>query len=205
MDSVGIILQLEEIYNNFGYILVFLGSMIETSPIGFTIPGGLIVATGGFFAYSNNINLAGIIISGWLGMLVTFVGGYVLGRYTGTTFAKKLRQEIFLAKAQDLLNNHGAVILTTSLLANLTRFWIAYVAGSQKFSFVKFIFYASAASLTWNSLLVSIGYLAGSERHNLEVGLARLGIISWLLLVVAVGVIYFNIRRDYTLIRKRKV
>ena len=62
MNSVGIILQLEEIYNSMGYVLVFLGSLIETSPVGFMIPGGLIVATGGFFSYVNNLSLVGIVI-----------------------------------------------------------------------------------------------------------------------------------------------
>ena len=143
MNSVGIILQLEEIYNSMGYVLVFLGSLIETSPVGFMIPGGLIVATGGFFSYVNNLSLVGIVISGWLGMLITFLLAYFLGRKTGLSLAKKFHQEYFFRQATILLEKHGATILTTSLLANLTRFWVAYVAGSQNYNLIKFIFYAS--------------------------------------------------------------
>ncbi|KKQ85579.1 MAG: hypothetical protein UT08_C0005G0030 [Candidatus Woesebacteria bacterium GW2011_GWB1_38_8] len=203
MNSVGIILQLEGIYNAWGYQLVFLGSLIETSPIGFAIPGGLIVATGGFFAYGNNLSLVGIVISGWLGMLLTFLAAYFLGRKTGLSLAKKLKQESFAQQAKILLERHGAVILTTSLLANLTRFWVAYVAGAQRYNFIRFLFYAMTASLTWNSLLVIVGYLAGAERQKLESSIAKLGIISWILVIIALGIIYWKTKSELKQIRKK--
>lgn len=151
---------------------------------------------GGFFAYGNKLSLAKVIISGTLGMLVTFLAAYFLGRKTGISIAKKFRQEKYLQLAKRLLNKHGPVILTTSLLANLTRFWIAYTAGSQNFNIFKFIFYALTASLTWNSLLVVIGYLAGSERRHLQLGLAKLGIFSWSILLVALLILYIKTKKE---------
>src|SRR3989304_4461371 len=139
METLVLIDKIENIYLSWGNILIFISSLIETSPMGFTIPGGFVVALGGFFSYGNKLNLAGVILSGTLGMLTTFLIAYVLGRKTGFSLAKKFHQQKYFELAKRLLENHGPIILTTSLLANITRFWIAYVAGSQKYRFFKFM------------------------------------------------------------------
>jgi membrane protein DedA with SNARE-associated domain len=96
--------------------------------------------------------------------------------------------------AKTLLEGHGPTILTTSLMANLTRFWVAYIAGSQNYSFFKFLFFSSVAALSWSSLNVAAGYLAGSQREKLESWLAGLGILSWALLLLAGLIIYRKIK-----------
>src|SRR3972149_5199022 len=202
METFELIDKIEIIYGTWGYLLVFLSSLIETSPIGFAIPGGLIVALGGFFAYGKSSTLVGVVISGSLGMFITFLGAYILGRKTGLTLARKLNQEKFAQQASLLLEKQGPVILTTSLLANLTRFWVAYVAGAQGYNILRLLFYAATASLTWNSLLVTVGYLAGSERSQLESGLAKLGIFSWIFVLVLMGAISFKIRKEFKKIQK---
>ena len=203
METFELIDKIEIIYGTWGYLLVFLSSLIETSPIGFAIPGGLIVALGGFFAYGKSSTLVGVVISGSLGMFITFLGAYILGRKTGLTLARKLNQEKFAQQASLLLEKQGPVILTTSLLANRTRFGVAYVAGAQGYNILRFLFYAATASLTWNSLLVTVGYLAGSERSQLESGLAKLGILSWILVLVLMGAISFKIRKEFKKIQKQ--
>lgn len=197
MEVKEIITLIEGFYQTYGYAILFLGSFIETSPMGWTIPGGLIVALGGFFAYGEEISLYLTIVSAWLGMWATFLTAYFLGARTGGGLIKRFKQEKNARRAKRLLENHGPSILTTSLMANLTRFWVAYVAGSQKFNFIKFLFYSAAASLTWTGFLVAVGYLAGAERGNIEAGLTRLGILSWGLLLLALFFIYWHTRQEY--------
>lgn len=197
MEIKELVLLVEQLYFKHGALLVFVSSFIETSPLGFAIPGGLIVALGGFFSFENPISLAGILLSGAAGMLFTLVLAYLSGKYTGLKVLKKIGQEGGAKKAKLLLNKHGASILTTSLMANLTRFLIAFVAGSQRYSFLRFFFYALVASLTWNSLLVSIGYLAGVERRQLESSLSQIGMVAWLFLIVALFVLYWKVRKEF--------
>lgn len=204
MDALALIDKLENLYSTWGYPLVFFSSLIETSPFGFMIPGGLVVIGGGFFAYGNSTTLVGIILAGWSGMLVTFFIAYLLGKKTGLTLAKKLHQEKFSQRAEILLKSHGPMILTASLLANLIRFWVAYVAGFQNYNFLKFAFYAGVASLTWNSLLVTLGYLAGTERQQLERVFAKLGILGWGLLVLALVIIYLQSKKEFKQILNKK-
>lgn len=197
-----IVKQIETFYQSFGYLIVFLGSFIEITPMGWAIPGGLILAGGGFYAYGGGLSLYGILVAGWLGAWLTFILAYVLGNKSGAFLIKKLKQERNAERAKILLKNHGPIILTTSLLASLTRFWVAYVAGVERYSFPRFLFYSGAASLAWSSLMVIVGYLAGAQRQNLETGLARLGILAWGLLLVAVLVIYLKAKGEFGQFKK---
>lgn len=198
MELSEILIVTESLFANYGYLIAFFSSFVETSPLGFTIPGGLLLALGGFFAYGKeDTSLVVILLFGFLGGWLTFLLSYLLGYKTGNKLIAKLKQEKYANYAETLLNKHGGVILTTSMLANLTRFWVAYVAGMKKYAFGKFFFYSAGASLTWSSLVVMIGYLAGAERHLIESRLSGLGFVSWGLLLLAVGIIYVLARKEF--------
>jgi len=197
MDLLQLIKTVEGVYVLYGYTIAFLASLVEISPVGWTIPGGALLALGGFYSFSGKLSLFGILLFSWLGSWSTFILAYLLGNSTGYFFVRKLRQEKNAEKAKSLLEKHGAVILTTSMMANLTRFWVAYIAGTEGYSFLKFFFYSSAASLTWSSLMVVIGYLAGSEREQLESVLAKLGIASWLLFFGVVVLLYLKAHHEF--------
>src|SRR3989344_4766202 len=143
MEISEIIFIVEQAYSNWVFLILFLSSFVETSPLGWAIPGGTLVALGGFFAYGKHpLFLIGVIVSSWLGMLLTFLLAYYVGLKTGMSLAKKLKQDKNIERAKGLLRNHGAVILTTALLANMTRFWVSYIACIERYNIVKFIFYA---------------------------------------------------------------
>ncbi len=202
METLELINKLEHFYVVWGYPLIFVSSFIETTPFGWTIPGGSMIAMGGFFAYSQSISLFGVIIAAWLGQWSTFMFAYLIGHKSGTILISKLNQKENANKAKELLNKHGGAILTTSMMANFTRFWISYAAGAQKYNLAKFTFYSSAASLTWTSLMVVIGYIAGAQRIRLESGLAGLGIAAWLVIIATLAVVYWKSKKEYKLFKK---
>lgn len=197
MYPTALLNQLEALYLLYGYPIVFLSSFIEISPVGFAIPGGFILALGGFYSFGGELALFGIILFAWLGSWLTFLIAYYLGRTTGLSLVKLLKQEKNAKKAKTLLKKHGGVILTTSLMAGLIRFWVAYVAGTQKYSFPRFLFYSAMASLTWSSLWVVIGYLAGSERAKLENIVVRLGVLAWGFAILALAIIYLKTKKEF--------
>jgi len=195
MDFVRLLAIIEKFYISYSLPAIFLSSLIEISPFGWSVPGGSMLIVGGFFAYGKTVSLIGVLSAGWLGAWTTFVLAYILGRKTGYWLVKKLHQEKNAQKARLILKNHGGAILTTSMMSNLIRFWMAYIAGAQKYSFSKFFFYSMVASLGWVSLMVIIGYLAGTERSALETGIARASILGWFLFGLAFLVIYLSIKR----------
>jgi len=197
MEILVLINKLEVFYTYWGYTIVFLSSLIEISPAGWTIPGGALLALGGYYAYSGELSLFGILLFAWLGAWSTFILAYLLGYSTGYGLVKKFKQEKNALRAKSLLEKHGATILTTSMMANFTRFWVAYIAGAESYSFIRFLFYSAVASLTWGSLMVVVGYLAGSERVRLEATLSRLGVLSWILFLAIIIFVYVKARQEF--------
>lgn len=191
------------LFEEWGFLIIFTGSLIEVTPFGWAVPGGLILATAGFLSNNNqNLPLIPIIVSGTLGAWFALLLAYILGKKSGMWLVKKLHQENNARFAKSLLQKNGGVILTTSMLANLTKFWISYVAGVESFGFFKFNFYAFIASLSWTSLVTLLGYFAGYEKENLLRVTKTIGILTWVLLFIALFIIIKTIRKQYKHFKK---
>lgn len=198
MDLIQILDYLGVLFEKLGYPIIFLGSLIEITPLGWAVPGGAILVIGGYLSNGNaNLPLIPIIVWGTLGSWSAFILAYALGKKTGMWLVKKLKQEKNARFAKSLLQKNGGMILTTSMLANLTRFWISYIAGVEKYKFWKFNLYAFISSLSWVSLMTLLGFFAGYEKENLRKITSGIGILAWILLIIAIFVIYRSIKKEY--------
>jgi membrane protein DedA with SNARE-associated domain len=198
MDLIQVLDTLGILFEKWGYPLIFFGSLIEITPLGWAVPGGAILVIAGYLSNGNsNMPLVAIIIWGTLGTWIAFLLAYLLGNKTGMWLVNKLHQQKNARFAKQVLKNNGAAILTTSMMANLTRFWISYIAGVEKYSLVKFNLYAFVASLSWVSLMVILGYFAGFEKENLRNITSSIGILAWVFLIVAGVIIYRSIKKEY--------
>lgn len=198
MNLIQILDVLGALFEKFGYPIIFFGSLIEITPLGWAVPGGAILLISGYLSNGNpNMPLVPIIVWGTLGTWIAFLLAYLLGNKTGMWLVNKLHQQKNARFAKSVLKNNGAAILTTSMMANLTRFWISYIAGVEKFNFLKFNLYAFVASLSWVSLMVLLGYFAGFEKENLRNIMRSIGILAWVFLIVAGVVIYRSVKHEY--------
>lgn len=205
MSLLELIVIFEQLFANWGYLIIVLASALEMSPLGWLLPGGVIISIAGFYSYGDTLSFSKVVFVGTIGALVTFLAAYYSGKKTGNRLVVKLKQEKRAKQAGVLLNKHGPVILTTSMMGGLTRFWVAYVAGAQKYSFSRFFLYASIASLTWTSLMATVGYLAGSQVEKLEPAIAKLGIASWGLVILAIGIIYWKSKQEFKKLDKDNI
>lgn len=198
MDLVTLLDKIGEVFEYWGYPIIFVSSLLEITPLGWAIPGGAVLVIAGYLANGEGlIELIPSILYGTLGTWLAFILAYQLGHKTGMWLVSKLKQEKTARFAKKLLQNNGPTILTTSMMANLTRFWVSYIAGVDRYSFIKFNLYAFIASLSWVSLLVLIGYFAGYERDVLREVMSKLGYIAWGLLFLAIFVIVKSIKKEY--------
>lgn len=198
MDLISVFDSVATLFESYGYPVIFFGSLIEITPVGWAIPGGAILVIAGYLSNgNNNLPLIPVIVFGTLGAWMAFILAYVLGRKSGMWLVSKLHQEKNARFAKSVLKNNGPVILTTSMMANLTRFWISYIAGVEKYNFLKFNLYAFVASLSWVSLMTILGYFAGFEKQNLRNILSSVGILAWVFLIIAVVVIYRSVKHEY--------
>ncbi len=197
MDLLQILDTLASLFEHWGYPIIFFGSLIEITPLGWTVPGGAILLLAGYLSNGSQLlHLAPIIIWGTFGAWIALIIAYLLGVRSGNWLIKKLHQEKNAEMAKRMLKNNGAVVLTTSMMANLTRFWISYIAGVEKYNFVKFNIFAYVASLTWVTLMVMLGYFAGFEKENLRKIASSAGMLSWVFLLIAAIVIIFAIKHE---------
>jgi membrane protein DedA with SNARE-associated domain len=198
MDLIKTLDLIGTLFEQWGYPLIFFGSLIEITPLGWAVPGGAILVIAGYLSNGNsNLPLIPIILWGTVGTWIAFLLAYLLGNKTGMWLVNKLHQQKNASFAKRILKNNGAAILTTSMMANLTRFWISYIAGVEKYNLLKFNLYAFIASLSWVSLMVMLGYFAGFEKENLRNIMSSLGILAWVFLIIAIVVIYKAIKHEY--------
>ena len=198
MDIIELLGIITILFEKFGYLIIFFGSLIEITPLAWAVPGGAILVIAGYIANGDPyLTIPNIVIVGTVGAWIAFLLAYLLGKKSGLWLVAKLHQERNAAFAKSLLKKNGAVILTTSMMANLTRFWVSYIAGVEKYNFWKFNLYAIGASLSWVSLMTFIGYFAGYEKENLKNVVSGIGILAWVFLCLAVFVIFRAIRREY--------
>ena len=203
MDFLALVQKTQIFFEQYRYISIFISSFIEITPLGWAVPGGAILALAGFFANTDReLNLIYIILSGTFGGWITLLLAYYLGKKTQMWLVVKLHQERTAAFAKSLLQKHGGAILTTSMMANITRFWVAYIAGVESYGFLKFIKFSFVASLGWASIMTLIGYLAGFERGNIEGLVKNIGSAAWILLILAFAVLFKSIKHEYLHFKK---
>ena len=198
MDLISLLGIVTILFEKYGYLIIFLGSLIEITPLAWAVPGGAILVIAGYISNGDQqLPLIPVIIIGTIGAWLAFLLAYLLGAKTGTWLIAKLHQEKNARFAKTLLHKNGGAILTTSMMANLTRFWVSYVAGVEKYNFWKFNKYAIVASLSWVSLMTLLGYFAGYGKESLKNVVSGIGVLAWVFLMIAMYVIYRSIKHEY--------
>src|SRR5260370_41064943 len=70
------------LYDRYGYIIVFLGSLVEnTAALGLVLPGGTLALLGALYARHGTLNLGWGIFFAWLGTVLGYHADYLFGRF----------------------------------------------------------------------------------------------------------------------------
>src|SRR5690242_14293882 len=73
---------LRDLYDHYGYLIVFLGALGEnTALLGLVLPGGTLALLGAFYARQGTLNLFWVIFFAWIGTVIGYHVDYLLGRY----------------------------------------------------------------------------------------------------------------------------
>ena len=141
------------------------------------------------------INVALIVLFGTLGALLGAIINYLLSMWLGRAiiyrFAdSKLGHLCLLSrekveKAEAYFNEHGKISTFVGRLIPAIRQLISIPAGLSKMHFGQFLLYTFLGAFIWNSVLATLGYIAGGNKdlineysHELSVAiLALLGVV----------------------------
>lgn len=180
-------------YNQYGYVLVFLGSLGEnTAFLGLVLPGGTLALLGAFYARQGTLDLGWVIFFAWLGTVLGYHADYLLGRFVLGRFAqhwsasrlgRRLRLGGRIRLARALLTKHGGKAILISHTVGHMRSFVALSAGITHMRYSRFLAFELVAAFLWNLVYCFVGYFVGMQIDQLQLLFERSG---WIILGILV-------------------
>lgn len=185
---------LKVFYDQYGYLMVFLGTLFEnTALLGLLLPGNSLALLGAFYAKVGTLNLGWVIFFAWLGTVLGYHVDYLFGRY-GLSYImnrwgdSKLGQRLRLAGrlrlASRFLTKHGGKAILLSHTIGHLRSFVALSAGLTRMNYLRFLLFESSAALLWNTAYSLLGYFIASEIEHLQMLFERAGWVMFALFAV---------------------
>lgn len=189
-----------DIVNKFGYMGIVLLIAIEN--IFPPIPSEVILTFGGFATTISNITVFGAIIAATIGSVVGAIALYWIGRVLNEERIDKLVDskagKVLRLKKDDIhkafswFDNKGKFAVFFGRFIPIIRSLVSVPAGMAKMAMVPFLVLTTVGSLIWNTVLISLGRIAGTSWNKIAeyisgysdlvcgilIGAAVLGIIS---------------------------
>ena len=189
-----------DLINNFGYLGMFLGMVLEAVII--IIPSELILATGGILAAKGIFNFWLSFLTGLLGSVFCAIVIYFMGYFGGTPFIKKYGKYFFMKendieKSNSWYQKYGLIATAVGRNIPIVRTLISLPVGIARLSFVKFLIYTTLGSIPWTFVFVYFGYTLGNNWTILKDIVDRIKIpIILLLLVFFFSKVFFAIKKS---------
>lgn len=190
------------VIDHWGYLILFLSALVEALPIfGAFFPGHAIVIFSGFLVYLGIFRLDAAIIVATLGAVTGDLLSYIIGRRFGHDFITRYGRFFFLnqaryEKTKSLVQEHAGKTLIIGRFSPFVRAISAFIAGTSKVKFSKFIFYAIIGGAAWASSSVLVGYIFGEGFDTASKYFGRFILIAIIAIVlIVVGYRFLNKRK----------
>ncbi len=164
------------IFGDWGLVLVFLATFLETSAfLGLLVPGETIVILGGILANPTfrtefaeagdlTITIQQVIIVAIVGCIAGDQVGYAIGRFGGRRLAKRFKRLLKperLAAAEAYYKHHGGKTVFLGRFTPFLRSLGAMVAGTSRMSYWRFLLWDVAGAVLWGVGIPMVGYIFG--------------------------------------------
>lgn len=157
--------------NQFGYWGILL--LIAVENIFPPIPSEVILTFGGFMTTYTSMNVILVILFATIGSVLGAIVLYALGKLLNKErleriiegrLGKLLRlKKKDIEKADHWFDTKGAKTVFFCRFVPLVRSLISIPAGMSEMPFLKFVLYTSVGTAIWNSVLVILGRVMGSN------------------------------------------
>jgi membrane protein DedA with SNARE-associated domain len=175
------------LYDRWGYLIVFLGSLLEnTALLGLFLPGASLALLGAFYAQQGTLQLGWVIFFAWAGTVLGYHADYLLGRllltrllgrWDDSWLGRRLRLAARVRLGGRFLTRHGGKAILLSHVVGHVRSFVALSAGATHMRYRRFLAFELVAALLWNTAFCLLGYFAGDGARALAApaGALRLG------------------------------
>ena len=193
------------LFQNFGYLGMFLGMVLEAVII--VIPSEAILATGGILASQGIFSFFGAFLTGLLGSVFCAIVIYFMGYFGGRPFIRRFGKYFFmkeedLEKSDSWFSKYGMFGALLGRNFPIIRTLISLPIGIMRMSFFKFLLFTIIGSIPWTFLFVWLGYTLGNGWIYVNAKITWLKIPIRILLIILV-VLYLYKKIKAFLIEKK--
>ena len=192
-DEGGITGFLLELVDRLGAVGVCLSILAET--VIPPIPSEAVLGLAGVLINNGEMSIVPVILFATLGSILGAVFFYYVGRALGPRRSHAFLDRLPLVETADVdrtfawFERHGRSAVFFGRMVPIVRSFISVPAGVVRMPFGQFILYSAAGSLIWNSLLVTLGVLAGDFIQD------NLKYLDYLVVAVVVGAVGWFVYR----------
>jgi membrane protein DedA with SNARE-associated domain len=176
--------SLPQLLSHYGYAALFLIVMLESS--GIPLPGETALVTASIYAGTTaKMNLFLVIAAASMGAILGDNLGYWAGRKFGLPLLVRVFDEKPLKLGQYLFQQYGGSIVFFGRFVAVLRAFAAILAGANRYSWPKFLFFNAAGGTVWATSFGVAAYFFGQEVHRVA---RPIGIIA-LAIALIIGVV----------------
>ena len=181
-----------------GYIVIFLGSALDN--FGLPASGDIVLFAGGYFANGGRAALPLVMLSGFVGALVSDNSVYWIGRIGGRPLVGRILKirvlhflvdEKSLGKVEHYFETQGGRTVFLGRFGPGLRSMTPLFSGVSRMRYLKFLPYNLAAGVVWAVAYTLVGYVFGEYWYELlsvakSVGFAFVGFVALLVVLYAI-------------------
>jgi membrane protein DedA with SNARE-associated domain len=184
-----------ELFEDYGYWVVFFGTLSEnTLLVGLIVPGAIVVILAGISAQSGDISLPIAYLLGLAGTIIGDTLSYCMGRFG---WARLRHLSVFKdvdEKVRRPLMEKGVLFVLLYHFAGYTRVVGPTAAGFLKMPYRKWAVVDHAGAALWIAGYMGIGYALGAAGFTLDSSQDYFRYVEWALLVL-VGLSMWSLYR----------
>ncbi len=181
----------EQLFEHYGLIIVFLGGILESLVvIGIFIPGSIFLLIGGYYASLGLISPLDLLLVGISGMYVGDIINYFLGRALGKKFnAKKSDRilKIHIKSFRHFVKKYGTGLIGYGHVLGSVRSFVCFGAGAFGYPFYHYLLVTFLSTTAWASIFVVTGVLLGSASIAAHDVMQKVQFMGLILFILALG------------------
>lgn len=161
-DAEILLTAIKELYEAYGYYLVFFGAILEgTFLIGLYVPGSATILLGASLSKTGVVQYPIILVLATLGLLISYSINYLLGKYGWYHVLARLGLNKGIDIAKEKLEKNQAKTIFLGYFHPGSASFLSTAAGILKMPFKKFLVLSFLAQSLWAIFWGSLAYFLG--------------------------------------------
>ncbi len=192
--------SLESLFEQYGYIAVFTGILLEST--GLPLPGeSLMIAAALYAASTHRLDIFILVPLAAMGAICGDQIGYFVGRWIGYRLLARWGRKVGLSDerlelGRFLFRKYGAAVVFLGRFVAFLRTFAAVLAGANRMPWHSFLLWNALGGICWTALYGFGAYALGDAAKRITGPLGiGLGVVGALVLLAIVVFVHRNERR----------